>query len=511
MVDMTAKYDAVVIGAGNGGLTAAATLAKVGKRVLVLEQHNTPGGFASSFVRGRFEFEPSLHELCDFGTEEHPGDVRRLFDELGVKLDWCPVPDAFRTILINDPDLKDYTMPFGTKAFVDKMEEYVPGSRPSMEKFISLCEDLDRAIAYMSAASGNVDPKVMQREHANFLKCAPYPVSVVLDALKMPKAAQKILGSYWCYIGVDLERLSFFFYAIMVYKYLIGGACVPAQRSHSISVALTDRILELGGDIWCSTRAEKILMKDGHPYAVRTSKGDIETRHVICCCSPHAVFGDMMDAADVPEAQRRDTNAREFGMRGFVAYVGLNRSPEELGLKDYSYFIYNSMDTADECRRVRAFETNDVQATICLNIANPHCSPAGTTTMSFTTFFNSDVWDSVKPEDYVKTKRAVAAHMFEVFAQQTGVDIRPYIEEIEIATPATLARYTLNPKGVMYAYAGNEWDSLLARLMMLSEDVKVPGIRFAGAYGPRFYGFSSTYVCGELIGKLTMADMKEDK
>ena len=48
-------------------------------------------------------------------------------------------------------------------------------------------------------------------------------------------------------------------------------------------------------------------------------------------------------------------------------------------------------------------------------------------------------------------------------------------------------------------------------LMMLSEDVKVPGIRFAGAYGPRFYGFSSTYVCGELIGKLTMADMKEDK
>ncbi len=44
MVHMTANYDAVVIGAGNGGLTAAATLAKAGKKVLVLEQHNTPGG-----------------------------------------------------------------------------------------------------------------------------------------------------------------------------------------------------------------------------------------------------------------------------------------------------------------------------------------------------------------------------------------------------------------------------------------------------------------------------------
>lgn len=60
---MVKKYDAVVIGAGNGGLTAAARLAKEGKRVALLEQHNMPGGFATSFVRGRFEFEPSLHEL----------------------------------------------------------------------------------------------------------------------------------------------------------------------------------------------------------------------------------------------------------------------------------------------------------------------------------------------------------------------------------------------------------------------------------------------------------------
>ena len=51
------RYDCVVIGAGNGGLAAAARLAAAGVRVLLLEQHNLPGGFASSFTRGRFEFE----------------------------------------------------------------------------------------------------------------------------------------------------------------------------------------------------------------------------------------------------------------------------------------------------------------------------------------------------------------------------------------------------------------------------------------------------------------------
>ena len=62
-------YDVVVIGAGNGGLAAAANCAKAGLSVLLLERHNIPGGSASSFVRGRFEFEPSLHELAGIGDE----------------------------------------------------------------------------------------------------------------------------------------------------------------------------------------------------------------------------------------------------------------------------------------------------------------------------------------------------------------------------------------------------------------------------------------------------------
>ena len=79
------RYDCVIIGAGNGGLAAAAQLAAAGARVLLLEQHTVPGGFATSFVRGRFEFEAALHQLADVGSPTHKGDVRRfLEDDLGV-------------------------------------------------------------------------------------------------------------------------------------------------------------------------------------------------------------------------------------------------------------------------------------------------------------------------------------------------------------------------------------------------------------------------------------------
>ncbi|MBO4394374.1 MAG: FAD-dependent oxidoreductase, partial [Spirochaetales bacterium] len=79
-------YDVVVVGAGNAGLMAALKLQKAGKKTLIVEQHNLPGGCASSYVRGRFEIDPSLHELAAVGSAQNPGIVRRLFDEFGLDI-----------------------------------------------------------------------------------------------------------------------------------------------------------------------------------------------------------------------------------------------------------------------------------------------------------------------------------------------------------------------------------------------------------------------------------------
>ena len=120
-----AKYDVVVVGAGNAGLSASIQLALAGKKTLLIEQHNLPGGCASSFRRGRFEIEPSLHELCDVGPTSDPGDVRSMFDEYGVNVEWNEVGDCFRIVSkYSDGAPMDVTMPCGIDNFIDKMEEY---------------------------------------------------------------------------------------------------------------------------------------------------------------------------------------------------------------------------------------------------------------------------------------------------------------------------------------------------------------------------------------------------
>ena len=99
---MRKSYDVIVIGAGNGGLAAAATCAKAGLSTLLLERHNIPGGSASSFVRGRFEFEPSLHELSGVGTPEKPGMVQAFFNmsQAGNNIDITMLSGGIYTAMI---------------------------------------------------------------------------------------------------------------------------------------------------------------------------------------------------------------------------------------------------------------------------------------------------------------------------------------------------------------------------------------------------------------------------
>lgn len=505
------KYDAVVIGAGNGGLTAAVRLAQSGAKTLLVEKHNLPGGFATSFRRGRFEFEASLHELNDFGPSDNAGDLRVLFDELGVtdKIEWTEIPDAYR--VISRAEKLDASMPLGVNAFISKMEKYVPGSRKSMQKFFDLAEEIRLAQEYSSSVNGKTDPKYMVEHYGNFVRCGSYSVNEVLKALKMPKKAVDILNAYWCYLGAHCDDLSFLHYASMVNRYIRRGILMPKMRSHEISLAFTERIRELGGDVLFNTEAVRILTdkSDGGVNGVVLDDGtEIAVRHVIANCAPHLVFGKMMDK--VPEEEIRAANARKFSGRGFTMFLGLDARADDLGIENHNYFLYDTMDTAAQYEKMRTIRDNNVQATVCLNRAYPECSPENTCMMYFTTLYMSDDWGNVKAEDYYKTKNYVANKMIDRFEQDTGAKLRGHIEEISVATPMTYARYCGHPQGVIYGYESQYWDGLMPRLQMMDEDHKIRGLRFAGGYAMRLSGFSSAYFSGDISGRQTVGDIKKE-
>ena len=507
------KFDAVVIGAGNGGLAAACRLAKAGKKTLLIEQHNLPGGVASSFRRGRFEFETALHELCEFGSAENPGGCRQtIVDEFGLDINWYMVPDNFRVITTaRDGSPIDATLPCGRENFINKMEEYVPGCRESVEKFFDLGAETLAAGKYMTASGGHPDSKLMQEKYPNFLRTAAYPVNRVLKALKMPDKAQDIMNTYWGYLGVDADHLSFMQYANMVCLYVNHGAWIPEKTSNQLTTGLLERFRAMGGTAWFNCRAEEILFdEEEHVNGLRTSSGTVNTRYIICNANPTMAYANLVPQSIVPDRERKLAGARRYSARMFVVYMGLNRSAEELGLKDYSYFLPQSADSVKEYESLKRIETNKYNIALCYNVVNPKASPEGTCIVSLTTTYMEDCWSEIDPKDYVKTKNKVASDMIDWFEEKTGIIIRPYIEEFEVATPWTFCRYASVPQGAAYGYELRDWDNMMPRMMMMREEYPIKGLRFCGAASIRGDGFNSAIFSGDMMGKLTLAQMKEE-
>ena len=139
------QYDAIIIGAGNGGLSAALTLARAGKKVAVFEKHNIPGGCGTSFCRGRFEFEVALHQLSSMGTPEQPGDLRKLFDEYGItdKIDWIQIESLYK---INLPGGKGVALPADREKAEQTLIKAFPEEKEAIHKYYETVWEFNREI-----------------------------------------------------------------------------------------------------------------------------------------------------------------------------------------------------------------------------------------------------------------------------------------------------------------------------------------------------------------------------
>ena len=487
---MSNKYDLIVIGAGNGGLMSAAYAAKNGLKTLVLERHNIPGGCATSFVRGRFEFEPSLHELCFVGNKEKPSTIYTLFDGLGANIDWQYDYNCFRVINKSE-DGYDAIIRSGEQAFVDSLEEAVPGSRESAIKFFELAKMTKDAMDYLDT---HTIPAKLLTEYIDMVKTGSHSIGELLDYIGMPKKAQDILLTYWCYLGVPADDLNGLHFCSMVYSYIVDGAAMPAKRSHELSSALCKVILDNGGEIWYNSEVTGLIFSDqGRVVGVKVGDREIFAEEVFSNAIPHNIY-NISERRHVPKKMRKLANCRNFGLAVATAYIGLDCTKEELGLKDYTIFVTRDRDTRkqyDNCGDMSLYIVN------CLNVVVPDATPEGTCTLFLTMpLFNKDFPQDLTPEQYKRYKTDLTEKYIKDFEETMGIDIMSHIEEISIATPVTFARYLNTPQGTIYGYECSGWDNVMLRNIMDKMDPRIPGLTFVGGHTESGDGYNAAYQSG---------------
>lgn len=492
------RYDVIVIGAGNGGLVSALTLQKAGKKVLILEKNNVPGGFVTSFVRGRFEFDTALHEFYGYGNDQTKEEIYELFTRLGIeeKLEMIPRNESLHVVTLNTHE--EYTLPVSIQSFILKMEEYVSGSTESLNAFFRLALEAKKVFSYLNSEELET-LKENNLEVLSFLNCS---VEEVFEHLKMPKKAREILSTYWILFGSPMKELSFVHYAMTIFSYIQNGSSVPKLKSHDISLSLEEEFERLGGTIRFFSEVQKLFFQNDKVAGVTCNDGSVfYADYVISNIAPNVVYGSMIPLDHQQKEMNQLCNARTLGARGFSIYLGLNKSMQELGISHHHYFIFDALDSNIEAKKMKEIFHNGCVASVLENEAN-------TTVLCITTLlFGEDFDKVVTSKNYFEWKEKIARHFISVFERASGSSIKETIEEIEVCTPVTFARYGGSPSGCIYGYQAKGYDNLIPRTLHVSKESYISNLFFCGGFGSRLSGFSSSYLNGEDVAKKLLEDM----
>ena len=499
-------YDVIVIGGGLSGLSSALMLADKGKDVLVLERHNLPGGLATSFVRGGVEIEATLHEMMSIGDPGKRLKVGQFFDDMGVNVDWLEVPEAYHASL---PGL-EVTLHPGFERFSREIDAAVPGTYDKVYALMMLCNRVCNSMNELGVHPAS-KPKMLLK-HTDFVKTAGYSAQEVIDTFGLPQQAVDLLSPYWIYVGAPLSELPFTIYAFLMADYIGSGSKVPRLLSHEMSVKMAARAEEMGVQIEYKQPVEKILVRDGQAYGVRTARGDeIYGDYVICSAYPNKVYTSMIEPlSEVPEGAIKAVNGRRIGVTAFTVFLLLDKSAEELGIKDYNVFRGETMDTDKIFENYATLGPYNYWTAICLNLANPGCTPEGTTILSITALPRVDGWLTVTAEDYDRVKHEIAKNAVDTMSSYYGVDLLSHALEVIIETPMTVSRYTGMWNGCVYGYVHNMKDHVVARLQTADAEHFIRHLEFGSAHQLTGNGMGPQVTNGRKAAKYVLDSMAEE-
>jgi prolycopene isomerase len=500
---MSHKYDAVVIGAGLGGLSAAAFLSRKGRRVLLLEKHNVPGGYATSFVRGRFEFEVALHELSGIGRPDKPGGLYHYLEYLGVapKVEFLHVPDFYRSVF---PDL-DLRLPVGREAYTQTLCDAFPQDADGIRRFLDRLFALNRGVAqiYKMLATGKVPPaSALTQLPLNGARLARYALCTwgqVLNRDVQDPRARAVLSQIWGYFGLPPSRVSYPFFAMAMASYIADGPTYVRGRSQALAHAFADVIQARGSDIRFNATVTRIATQGGRVTAVHTADGDvIETNCVVSNVDPITTCRELIGVERVPASFWRRLRSSTVAPSSLNVYLGLAASPKKLGLTDHEMFINSGYDYDEHYRRMKQILEPGGIAVTCYNAVWPEISPPDTSMVVLTTLLFGEPWLKVPPADYVDTKNRLAEAALRL-AEQAIPKLRDFVEVVEVSTPITNMRYAGQLGGSIYGFEQPPGDAVVFRLPHWGP---LSGLYFAGAWTMPGGGFEPAIMSGRMAGEV---------
>lgn len=330
------RWDAIVIGSGIGGLTAAALLARhASKRVLVLERYYTAGGYTHSFHRPGYAWDVGVHYIGEVKDAASP--VRAAFDHLSEgKLKWQAMPDVYDRAVIGG---RTFDFPSGLERLRAQLKEYFPAEAKAIDGYLGAVRSAQKASGLYFAEKAI--PRPAARLAGRFMR-APFlrwAARNTLDVLNQFTQNQELIGlltAQWGDYGLPPAQSSFGMHAIVASHYF-DGASYPVGGASRIAETIAPVIERNGGKVVVSADVERVLIENGKAIGVRMGDGrEFRAGMVISDAGARNTFERLVRE---PQPIRGELDRLPGSRAHLSLYVGVKQSAAELGLKGTNLWI----------------------------------------------------------------------------------------------------------------------------------------------------------------------------
>ncbi len=493
------KWDAIIIGAGLGGLSCAAGFARQGFKPLVLEQHYIPGGYATTFKRpGGFEFDVSLHSTS-VGERDGIHNLIPGFPEI-KDIEFVPHKSLYRSIF---PDYDIRVPQKDVAAYIKILTAYFPEEKEGIQNLFQAIQGLVADLNKYSSAAGRVDMSTFPKDFPYLFKSVTSTWGQFQDAYIKDSKLKAIISSLWGYFGLPPSKLASIYYAMPLIGYLAEGGYYPIGKSQKISSALAKFIEERGGKVLLKARVERILVKDHSVYGVKTADGkEYIGRVVVSNANAYDTFHKMMDEKEFLKDYLTRLDSFSVSLSSFQVFLGLKKDlVREVGITDSEIFYEPGYDheAGYKAALLADLENGGFGLTFYDNLY-PGYSPQGKNIINILTLQGYEPWKKYEADYFAGKKEAYRAEkerMADILIKKAEEKLLPglskAIEVKEIGTPLTNVRYTSNYRGAIYG-----WDQTLDNAMprRLAHNTPIKNLYLAGAWTQPGHGYGAVIPSG---------------